>query len=95
MAKAVRERAFPTEFKKAKTVLIPKGKPSTNPGMYRPIALLNTLYKVLDKAITDEITKVVDPQIARNQNAFRKGGSTSTHALMTQLAIDINKSMGK
>ena len=93
--KAVKRRAFSDSFKKAKTVLIPKGTPTTEATDYRPIALLNTFYKVIDLVITRNITKEIDPKLGRNQNAFRKGGSTGQHALMTQLAIEINASKGK
>jgi len=63
--RAGREGSFPDSFKKAKTVLIPKGTPGTKPQDYRPIALLNTMYKVLDMVVTEEVTKVVNPQLLR------------------------------
>jgi len=55
------EGGFPESFKKAKTILIPKGQPGNRPQDYRPIALLNTLYKLIDMAITNEVTAIVNP----------------------------------
>ena len=43
---------FPTPWKTAKIVPVPKpNKPHTSPSSYRPISLLNTLSKILEKLI--------------------------------------------
>ena len=47
--RASEEGGFPDEFKRAKVVLLPKGEPQKEPQFYRPIALLNTLYKIIDR----------------------------------------------
>ena len=43
---------FPTNWKEAHTVMIPKpGKPLTNPSSYRPISLLNSMSKIYEKLL--------------------------------------------
>lgn len=49
IVRASKEGGFPDELKRAKTVLLPKGEPQKEPQFYRPIALLNTLYKIIDR----------------------------------------------
>ena len=52
----------PEAFKRAITVILrkPKKNDYTNPGSYRPIALLNTLSKVLKAIIARRISKLAE-----------------------------------
>lgn len=56
--RCIREDCFPTAWRSATTVIIRKfGKSDyTNPGAYRPIALLSTLSKVFESIIADRVT---------------------------------------
>lgn len=41
-------------------ILLPKVKPATNIKQFRPICLLNVIYKIITKVLTIRLTKVVD-----------------------------------
>jgi len=74
---------FPTPLKTAKIIPVPKpNKILSNPNNYRPISLLNTSAKLIEKIITTEINNHMDERNLYNPNqyGFRKGLST-THAL--------------
>jgi len=74
---------FPTTFKQAKIIPIPKpGKNKTDPLSYRPISLLNTLGKLTEKLIHTRLLKIIDRHqlIPDEQFGFRPGHST-THQI--------------
>lgn len=74
---------FPTPWKIAKTIAIPKpGKDPKDPQSYRPIALLSCFSKVYEKTILNKLRinlAEIDP-LPKFQFGFRPGHSTS-HAL--------------
>ena len=51
-------------------VLIPKLKLPNNIKQFRPICLLNLVYKIITKVLTLRLTEVVDRVISKNQTAF-------------------------
>jgi hypothetical protein len=53
--------------------LLPKITEATKIQQYRPICLLNCLYKLVTKTLTLRIEKVVDRLIHNNQTTFMKG----------------------
>ncbi|WVZ54242.1 hypothetical protein U9M48_005067 [Paspalum notatum var. saurae] len=53
--------------------LIPKVKGATNIKQFRPICLLNVIYKIITKVLTIRLTKVADSVISENQTAFIPG----------------------
>jgi hypothetical protein len=61
----------PTDMKKAYIVLIPKKKDSKRPQDMRPITLLNSTYKLLDKLITLRLQN--DIQKKKNMNEAQAG----------------------
>ena len=66
---------FPTCWKRAEVVLIPKpNKPGTDPNSYRPISLLSTLGKLFERIITVRLTSFVNRQhlLPHAQYGFRK-----------------------
>lgn len=70
---------FPDSQKQANVRMIPKpGKDPTNPCNYRPISLLNTISKLLEGVIYEELYQTVTSLklIPRHQFGFRKGRST-------------------
>jgi hypothetical protein len=54
---------FPTNWKRAKVVPIPKpNKPGTDPNSYRPISLLSTLGKLFERILAARLTSFVNRQ---------------------------------
>lgn len=74
-----RDGVFPTLWKKAKLVLLQKGnKPLDQPSSYRPICLLNTCGKFLERLVKNrlEIFMVGNCGLNARQFGFRRGRST-------------------
>lgn len=87
---ALRIEHFPCQWKVAEIVMIPKpGKNPNEVSSYRPISLLPTLSKVLEKIILNRITPLIDEQqlIPNHQFGFRKKHGTleQIHRLVHQI----------
>jgi hypothetical protein len=54
-------------------ILLPKVKPATNIKQFRPICLLNVIYKIITKTLTLRLTAVIDKVISPFQIAFIPG----------------------
>ena len=54
-------------------VLIPKKVGSRDVRDYRPISLVNGMYKILSKVLANRLSSVVEKLISKPQNAFVKG----------------------
>lgn len=79
MQKCIDEGCFPDEWKRQKLVLIPKpGKPPGDPSAYRPICLLDTLGKLLERVILNRLVKYTEGEygLSDTQFGFRKHRST-------------------
>lgn len=75
----INQRKFPTPWKKARLVLTRKGnKPLEDPSSYRPLCMINTLGKLLEKILDNRIRKHLEDHDAldTNQYGFRKHRST-------------------
>lgn len=73
----LKEGIFPRKWKQQRLVLLPKGKrPPEEPSSYRPLCMLDTAGKILERIIHQRMEAVVDPLLADNQYGFRKGRST-------------------
>lgn len=73
------EGVFPRRWKKQRLVLIPKGnKPPGEPSSYRPICLLDTAGKVLERIIANRLEEFSEGTrgLSENQYGFRKMRST-------------------
>ena len=71
---------FPSKWKKAKTILIPKpGKDIKQAKNYRPISLLSCLGKLLERIIAFRLSTHLElkNQFAKSQSGFRAGHMTS------------------
>lgn len=71
---------FPKQWKKARLIFIYKGqnKNKNNPKAYRPICLLPTFAKLLEKIILRRITGEIEMNLNDRQHGFRQGRSTET-----------------
>lgn len=87
---------WPTSFKSAKVIPIPKpGKDKNLAASYRPISLLNTLAKLFEKMIHNRITDFVEEHNILNaeQFGFRPQHSTSHQILRVARHIRNNWAM--
>ena len=75
---------YPCEWKNSITLVIPKpARPCyTEPGAYRPIALLDTIAKILSACIAEDLTKLAELHDILPENHFGcRPGRASTDAL--------------
>ncbi|CAB0040094.1 unnamed protein product [Trichogramma brassicae] len=75
----LRKGCFPTRWKRQRLVLMLKpGKPAMKPSSYRPLCMLDTAGKILEKIIAGRLeTHTEGPAgLADSQYGFRKGRST-------------------
>lgn len=73
------EGVFPSRWKKQRLVLLPKGnKPPDEPSSYRPICLLDTAGKVLERIICNRLEEYAEGVrgLSSSQYGFRKARST-------------------
>jgi hypothetical protein len=73
------EGIFPDRWKKQRLVLLPKGKnPPEEPSSYRPICMLDTAGKILERIICTRLEEAVERagNLAQHQYGFRKARST-------------------
>ena len=71
-----KEEDIPTETLKARVVLIYKKGDTSKYENYRPISLLNTIYKIYAGIIQKRLAKTLDGQLSQTQYGFRKDKST-------------------
>lgn len=83
----------PIEMKKAYIILIPKKKDSNLPQDMRPITLLNSMYKLLDKIITSRLqTDLKNKEIMNEAQAgFTKSRSCPGQIFTLNTIIDLRK----
>lgn len=77
--KCLLEGIFPKIWKRQRLVLIPKpNKPPGEPSSYRPLCMIDTLGKVLERIICERLEKHIENVggLADNQYGFRKKRST-------------------
>ncbi|CAB0040772.1 unnamed protein product [Trichogramma brassicae] len=71
---------FPSPWKRQRLVLLPKpGKPPDAPSSYRPLCMLDTAWKILERIICNRLevfTKAPDG-LSDHQHGFRRGRSTT------------------
>ena len=73
----------PSQFKIAKVIPVYKSGDKTNPDNYRPISLLSSFSKILEKVVAIRLTSFLDAEkiLSKFQFGFRKSHSTS-HAMV-------------
>lgn len=74
---------FPSLWKKANVVPIPKTNQAVNPCDYRPISILCPMSKILEKIVADQLSYHFNANriLPINQSAYRQGYSTTTALL--------------
>ena len=74
---------FPKCLKSANVVPLYKKKDRTDPTNYRPVSLLNSLSKVIEKVIYNRIYQFMDDKLCWNQFGFRPNHSTTDLMIFT------------
>ena len=82
----------PAEFLHAQVVSIFKKGDTQNIANYRPISLLNTIYKVYAQIV---ISRNADPHISKIQFGFRKNRSTVNALYIARRVQDIGEQSGE
>ena len=71
------EETFPERWKRQRLVLLSKGnKPPDEPSSYRPLCMLDSSGKTLERFIFNRIKAAIGHFLADNQYGLRKGRST-------------------
>ena len=68
---------LPTELEEANVVTLYKKGNVEDPANYRPISLLNSLYKIYASIIQTRLADTIDDRISKRQFGFRKARSTN------------------
>lgn len=87
-----RDRKVPNWLCQGRIVLLPKKAGASEPGDFRPIACLNTCYKLVTGHITTWITEHVDAErlMPSTQRALTKGTWGCTHAHIIDRTITLD-----
>ncbi|CAB0028740.1 unnamed protein product [Trichogramma brassicae] len=75
----LRTGVFPACWKRQRLVLLPKpGKPPEEPSSHRPLCMLDTAGKILERLICDRLEAITESPggLSDHQYGFRKGRST-------------------
>ena len=89
---------FPLIWKNAKTVPIAKpNKPADSPSTYRPISLLSSISKLLEKIVKEKLTNFIDDNeiLPTQQFGFRNEHNTSQPLLKIRNFVKKNFNDGK
>ena len=87
----VKTSTFPDEFKQAEIVTLYKKGDSAECGNYRPICLLNHVYKILMQIIYKRISATLRESLPSNQAAYQPGRNTVEQIQALQQVIEKSK----
>ena len=91
--KAFRNAESPRSWKVADIVMIFKGKKKdpTLPASYRPISLINSVYKIYACLLHARLKAAIDDRISLVQFGFRAGRSTSTPLFVLRRLLELHE----
>lgn len=87
----LREGRVPDSWLVSKLVLLKKKGNLKDLKNYRPLSLLQIMYKVFSKVIINRIDKIIELQLNNNQAGFRTGFSTLDHIHVLNMIIGKSK----
>ena len=67
----------PDSLTQAQVILLYKKGDNNNLSSYRPISLLNTMYKILTTLLQQRLSEVLDTHLQQSQFGFRKNKGTA------------------
>ena len=78
--KSLSSGCFPSDFKRAKIIPVPKSSETSDIGNYRPISLSSCLSKILEKAVHAQLYEYLQEYklLSQRQSGFRPKHSTAT-----------------
>lgn len=82
-----KNRRFVKSINRMMIVLISKKPTCTTMSDYRPISLCNVLYKIISKAMSERLKKILNRLISENQNGFTPGRELEDSIILTLEAI--------
>ena len=82
------QRSFAKSLNTTFLVLIPKKGGVEDLGDFQPISLLESLYKLLAKVMTNRLKKVLGKVVSENQDAFVKGRQILDASLIANEVVD-------
>ena len=77
------EGSFPSAWKTALVIPVFKKGSRSDPGNYRPIALLSIVSKVMERLVHNKLSRFLQPWLCSNQSGFKK--KDGTEAQLTRL----------
>ncbi|XP_019162015.1 PREDICTED: uncharacterized protein LOC109158583 [Ipomoea nil] len=87
---------IPVGMLEAYMTLIPKKDNPENAGDFRPITLLNVIFKIVSKVLVNRFRPIMKKLVGPFQNSFLPGRSTMDNIVLAQEVIhNLNKSKGK
>ena len=86
---------LPTDFEEAHVITIYKKGDLENPGNYRPISLLNSLYKVYAAIIKHRLSDCLEDKISPTQSGFIAKRSTIQPIFATRRIQDVAEKSGE
>ena len=82
------QNSFLKSFNNMFLILLPKRGRDEDLGDYRPISLLEGLYKLLAKVLANRLKKVIGKVVSPDQNAFSMGRQILDASLIANEVID-------
>lgn len=86
--KCLERRCIPDEWNDATIILLHKKGNPKDMNNYRPISLLNCVYKIFTKIVTTRIEQILDENQPVEQAGFRRGFSTVDHLQVINQIIE-------
>ena len=86
LSSCLHQLKIPKIWRRALVVAIPK--PEEDPKSYRPISLLCVPYKIVERFIHIRVEPIIDPQLRKEQAAFRHGRSTVDQTILLTQNIE-------
>ena len=85
---------LPSDLEYAEVVTLYKKGKVENPANYRPISLLDTLYKIFTSLIQNRMANAIDHRLSNLQYGFRKTRSTSQPLFIARRIQDFAEAAG-